>query len=49
MTTPSRTSRLVAALACVATTLALFSAVVGQARPPVADALLAQAGSTHTA
>ena len=48
-TTQTRTQRLVAALASVVTTLALFSAVVAQAQPPVADSLFAQAGAVRVA
>lgn len=38
--------RLAAAIASVAITFVLFSAVAGQAEPPVAGALLAQATPT---
>ena len=37
--------RLAAAVASIAITFSLFSAVVGQAEPPVAGSLLAQAGT----
>lgn len=41
--------RLAAAIASVAITFVLFSAVAGQAEPPVAGSLLAQAASAHVA
>ncbi len=49
MNATTRTQRLVAVLASVVTTLALFSAIIGQAQPPVANALFAQAGTSPTA
>jgi hypothetical protein len=45
----NRTQRLVAAFASAVTTLALFTAIVAQAQPPVANSLLAQAGSVRVA
>jgi hypothetical protein len=45
----TRTPRLVAALASAITTLALFTAVVSQAQPPVSGSLLAQAASVRVA
>ena len=47
--TNTRTQRLVAAIASVVTTLALFSAVVAQAQPPVGNSLFAQAGTVRLA
>lgn len=44
MNTPI-THRLAAAVASIAITFTLFSAVVAEAEPPVAGSLLAQAGS----
>ena len=49
MNTPNRTQRLAIALASAITTIALFSAVVSVALPPVAGSLLAQAGSVRVA
>ena len=49
MNTTNRTQRLVAALASAVTTLALFTAVVAQAQPPVADSLFAQAAAVRVA
>ncbi|MCK9687988.1 hypothetical protein [Scleromatobacter humisilvae] len=45
----TRTQRLVAAFASAITTLALFTAVVAQAQPPVADSLFAQAAAVRVA
>ena len=41
--------RLAAAIASVAITFVRFSAVAGQAEPPVTGSLLAQAASAHVA
>ena len=49
MNTTTRTQRLVAALASAVTTLALFTAVASQARPPVDNSLFAQACSVRVA
>ena len=49
MNTNTRTQRLVAVCASVVMTLALFSAVVSQAQPPVSHSLFAQASAIHTA
>ena len=49
MNTPNRPQRLAFALASAITTIALFSAVVSVAQPPVAGALLAQAGTVRVA
>ena len=49
MNTTHRAQRLVAALASAVTTLALFTAVVAQAQPPVADSLFAQAAAVRVA
>ena len=49
MNTPTRTHRLVAALASAVLTLALFSTVASQAQPPVAGSLFAQAAATQLA
>ena len=43
------TQRLLAALASAVTTAALFTAIVALAQPPVANALLAQAGVARVA
>jgi hypothetical protein len=45
----NRTQRLVAAIASVVTTFALFSAVVAQAQPPVGNSLFAQAAVVRVA
>ena len=48
-TTTTRTQRLAAVLASAITTIALFSAVVSAAQPPVVDSLFAQATATRVA
>ena len=49
MNKPTRSQRLAVALASAITTIALFPAVVGAARPPVADSLFAQAAAVRVA
>ena len=45
----TRTQRFAAAIASVVTAFALLSTVVAMARPPVADSLFSQAGTSRLA